>query len=62
MSVYHIRSLDPYVCLLYKVTGDTIYNLIKLNDLHTDDNDRPIEPPKIKKTEVCLANIYQCVV
>lgn len=39
------------------MTGETIYNLIKLNDIHTDDNDRPLDPPKIKKTEVGVIKV-----
>ena len=34
------------------MTGDTIYNMIRLNELETDHDDRPLSPPKIFKTEV----------
>lgn len=27
--------------------------MIRLNDIEVGENDRPIEPPKIFKTEVC---------
>jgi peptidyl-prolyl cis-trans isomerase SDCCAG10 len=32
--------------------GDTIYNVLKLNDYELDDDARPVFPPKIIKTEV----------
>lgn len=35
-----------------KVAGDTIYNMIKFDELDTDSNDRPTFPPKIIKTDV----------
>lgn len=35
-----------------KVTGDTIYNMIKLNDCQTDHNDRVIYPHKINKVKI----------
>ncbi|XP_070495163.1 uncharacterized protein [Chironomus tepperi] len=35
-----------------KVTGDTIYNMIKLNDSQTDHNDRVIYPHKINKVKI----------
>ncbi|CAG9798167.1 unnamed protein product [Chironomus riparius] len=35
-----------------KVTGDTIYNMIKLNDSQTDPNDRVIYPHKINKVKI----------
>lgn len=35
-----------------KVTGETIYNMLKLEDALVDENDRPLYPQKIIKTEV----------
>lgn len=35
-----------------KVTGETIYNMLKLEDALIDENDRPQYPQKILKTEV----------
>jgi len=35
-----------------KVGGDTLFNMIKFNDLDCDREDRPYHPPKILKTEV----------
>ena len=39
---------------LFKVAGNTIYNMIKMEDCDVDGDDRPLFPPKIKKTEVRL--------
>ncbi|OXU28371.1 hypothetical protein TSAR_006422 [Trichomalopsis sarcophagae] len=35
-----------------KVGGETIYNMIKLEDALVDENDRPVYPVKVLKTEV----------
>jgi peptidyl-prolyl cis-trans isomerase SDCCAG10 len=35
-----------------KVVGDTIYNLLSFQSLDTDKNDRPNDPPYIRKTKV----------
>lgn len=35
-----------------KVTGETIYNMIKLNDTQTDANERPLYPHKINKVKI----------
>ena len=37
-----------------KVVGDTIYNLMALQSLDTDSNDRPNDPPIIRRTKVVL--------
>lgn len=34
------------------MTGDTLYNLLRLGDAETDKNDRPLDPPKILSVEV----------
>ncbi|XP_077267504.1 spliceosome-associated protein CWC27 homolog [Temnothorax americanus] len=44
-----------------KVTGETIYNMLKLEDALVDENDRPRYPHKILKTEV-LNNPFQDIV
>ncbi|XP_014478805.1 PREDICTED: peptidyl-prolyl cis-trans isomerase CWC27 homolog [Dinoponera quadriceps] len=44
-----------------KVTGETIYNMLKLEDALVDENDRPQYPQKILKTEV-LSNPFQDIV
>ncbi|KAG2466349.1 CWC27 protein, partial [Polypterus senegalus] len=35
-----------------KVTGDTVYNLLRLADVETDKDERPLNPHKIRSTEV----------
>lgn len=35
-----------------KVVGNTVYNMIKFDDLQIDQNDRPLYPPKIHSTEI----------
>lgn len=37
-----------------KVTGDTLFNMLKLGDGDVDANNRPLYPCKIVKTEVLL--------
>ncbi|KAJ8673424.1 hypothetical protein QAD02_004686 [Eretmocerus hayati] len=44
-----------------KVTGETIYNMIKLEDALVDENDRPIYTQKILKTQV-LSNPFEDIV
>ena len=47
------------VCVLdEQVTGNTLYNLVKFNDVPTDNGDRPLEPIKIFRTEV---GNYGCI-
>lgn len=40
--------------LFGKVTGDTIYNMLKLEESEVDQNERPMYPQRILKTEVLL--------
>eukprot|EP00002_Diphylleia_rotans_P007447 TRINITY_DN1699_c0_g1_i4.p1 TRINITY_DN1699_c0_g1~~TRINITY_DN1699_c0_g1_i4.p1 ORF type:complete len:388 (+),score=104.31 TRINITY_DN1699_c0_g1_i4:76-1239(+) len=44
--------IEKQYTIFGKVTGDSIYNLIKANSLATDKNDRPLYPPKLLYTEV----------
>ncbi|KAK4274557.1 hypothetical protein QN277_017759 [Acacia crassicarpa] len=44
--------LDRKHTIFGKVTGDTVYNLLRLGELETDKNDRPLDPPKILSIEV----------
>ncbi|KAH7437599.1 hypothetical protein KP509_05G079900 [Ceratopteris richardii] len=45
--------LDRKNTIFGKVTGDTIYNLLKLGEAETGEDDRPLEPiPKILSVEV----------
>ena len=38
--------------ILFQVTGDTIYNMVKLSETETDAQERPINPHYIKTTTV----------
>ncbi|GAA6065916.1 spliceosome-associated protein CWC27 homolog isoform X1, partial [Tachysurus ichikawai] len=35
-----------------KVTGDTVYNMLRLAEVECDGNERPLKPHKIRSTEV----------
>lgn len=37
-----------------QVTGDSIFNLLRVGDVETDKDDRPLDPPKILSVEVPL--------
>jgi peptidyl-prolyl cis-trans isomerase SDCCAG10 len=37
-----------------KVTGNSLYNLPRFNELEVDAKDRPLYPPQIKRTEILL--------
>lgn len=34
------------------MTGDSIYNLLRLGEVDTDKDDRPLQPPKVLSVEV----------
>lgn len=53
--------LDRKHTIFGKVTGDTLYNLLRLGDAETDKNDRPLDPPKILSVEV-LWNPFEDIV
>lgn len=44
-----------------KVVGDTLYNMLKLQDVETDPNDRPLYPPKIIRSEI-LSNPFDDII
>ncbi|KAK3090993.1 hypothetical protein FSP39_016306 [Pinctada imbricata] len=44
-----------------KVTGNTVYNLSKLQEVEIDDNERPVHPHKIKSAMI-LSNPYDDIV
>jgi len=37
-----------------KITGDTVYNLLRFNELETGEDDRPIDPPILQRADVLL--------
>lgn len=45
------QELDRKHTIFGKVAGDTIYNMVRLNEIETE-GDRPLYPPKIVKTQV----------
>lgn len=55
------KELDKKHTIFGKVTGDTIYNMIRLNEVDVGEEDRPIDPPRIKKTEI-LSNPFDDIV
>ncbi len=48
------QELQNKHTLFGKVVGDTIYNMIKLQEVETDPNDRPVVPHKILRTKVLI--------
>eukprot|EP00208_Stichococcus_sp_RCC1054_P002393 CAMPEP_0206142266 /NCGR_PEP_ID=MMETSP1473-20131121/16191_1 /ASSEMBLY_ACC=CAM_ASM_001109 /TAXON_ID=1461547 /ORGANISM="Stichococcus sp, Strain RCC1054" /LENGTH=259 /DNA_ID=CAMNT_0053537195 /DNA_START=213 /DNA_END=989 /DNA_ORIENTATION=+ len=46
------ESLQKKNTIFGKVSGETIYNVMEINNLEVDDNDRPEHPPTILETEV----------
>jgi peptidyl-prolyl cis-trans isomerase SDCCAG10 len=40
--------------LFGKVVGDTIYNVLRMQDRESADNERPLYPPRIQSTRVIL--------
>ncbi|CAL5183907.1 unnamed protein product [Lathyrus oleraceus] len=54
--------LDRKHTIFGKVTGDTMYNLLRLGEVETDKSDRPLDPaPKILSVEV-LWNPFEDIV
>jgi peptidyl-prolyl cis-trans isomerase SDCCAG10 len=54
-------ELNKKHTLFGKVTGDTVYNLVKFNEISTDLTERPTDPPYIFKTEI-LNNPFDDIV
>ncbi|KAG5179623.1 cyclophilin-type peptidyl-prolyl cis-trans isomerase [Tribonema minus] len=44
-----------------KITGNTIFNALRMGDAETDDNDRPVDPPKLVGIDV-LHNPFDDIV
>lgn len=44
-----------------KITGPTLFNMLKLQEAETDDNERPLYPHKVIKTEI-LSNPFDDIV
>jgi peptidyl-prolyl cis-trans isomerase SDCCAG10 len=45
-------ELDKKNTIFGKVTGNTLYNLLSMNTYDIDDDERPLKPPQIIKTEI----------
>lgn len=52
------NDLNKKHTIFGKVTGDTVYNMIRLGEVDTDENERPLNPPFIKFSKV-LANPFE---
>uniref|UniRef100_H2YFG9 Spliceosome-associated protein CWC27 homolog n=1 Tax=Ciona savignyi TaxID=51511 RepID=H2YFG9_CIOSA len=51
------NDLNKKHTIFGKVAGDTIYNLVRLGEVQTTDDERPVNPPCIKWTKV-LSNPF----
>nr|XP_039270718.1 spliceosome-associated protein CWC27 homolog [Styela clava] len=51
------NDLNKKHTIFAKVTGDTVYNMVRLGEVDVDENERPLNPPMIKWTKV-LANPF----
>lgn len=52
IAMGRIPTLDGKHTLFGKVVGNTIYNLVRLNDVDVDKHDVPVDPPKIVRAEL----------
>ena len=48
------QELQNKHTLFGKVVGDTIYNMVRLQEVQVDDDDRPEKPHKIIRTKVLI--------
>lgn len=46
--------LDRKATVFGKITGDTVYNLMRFNELEVGDDDRPGDPPVLLRADVLL--------
>jgi len=53
--------IDKKSTIFGKVTGDSIYNLLRLGEVDTDKDDRPLQPPKILSVEVISSYMSQTI-
>ena len=40
-----------------KITGHTVYNILKISEVECDEDERPLQPPVIQSCEVCTVNM-----
>lgn len=50
-------DLDRKHTIFGKIASSTIFNVVAMSEVATDANDRPLDPPRITKTEV-LSNPF----
>ena len=48
------KWFDRKHTLFGKIVGETIFNLMNMNNLDTDKKDRPLDPPLLKRTHVII--------
>merc|ERR1712142_1268412 len=51
-TLYRAPELDKKRTIFGKVTGNTIYNMARFDDVDVDEDHRPYCPPKIIKTQI----------
>lgn len=44
--------LDRKATIFGKITGDTVYNLARFNEVETEEDDRPVDPPVLIRVDV----------
>lgn len=52
ITLCQCEDLNSRYTIFGKVTGDTVFNVIRISEIPIDKNNRPIEPIKIKDVEV----------
>ena len=54
MTFSECMHLNKKHTIFGRVIGDSVYNLLSFQSLDTDNNDRPTDPPLIRKTKIIL--------
>lgn len=53
--------IDKKNTIFGKIVGESIYNLINIQNIDTDSQDRPIDPPKIISIQI-IENPFEDIV
>ena len=53
--------LDRKNTIFGKIVGETIYNLLSMEKLDTDSEDRPLIPPKVLKVRI-ITNPFEDII
>lgn len=48
------QHLNKKHTIFGRVVGDTIYNFMAMQSIDTDQQDRPLDPPVIRRTKIIL--------